>query len=178
MKGRRSVALAPQVPMPRQGRLRPTVSLVRWAVLTTTTTSGLRAKCAILGPSHPTMLTNWSLRMQHNVPIVLPERLMATRTLVARALYVKLARQTQQHDPSTKVRAYDVTPAGGPTLKDRPFAQFVHRAPTVARPILTVACPVMHRKGLCVKAALGTLVQRLDTLLSSQLLRVVATRRN
>ena len=94
-KGRRNVARAPQAPMLCQGQHQPTASRVPWVELTTTTTSGLRAKSAVQGPSRQTTRTNWSRRMLHHARVVLLERLMATRTLAAHALYVQSARRIQ-----------------------------------------------------------------------------------
>ena len=177
-KGRRNVARAPQVPMLHQDQLRPTVWRVQRVELTTTTTSGRHAKNAVLGPSRQTTRTSWSLRMQLNVPIALPGRLMATRTLAPHALYVQSAQRTQQHDPSMQVRAYDATPGGGPTVKEWQGAQSVQKGPTAAQAILMDACPAMHPKGPSVESALDTLAQRLDTMQSSWLPIMVATRQN
>ena len=177
-KGRRNVAHAPQVPMLHQDQLRATVWRVQRVELTMTTTSGRHAKNAVLGPSRQTTRTSWSFRMQLNVPIALPGRLMATRTLAAHALYVQSARRTQQHDPSTKVRAYDATLGGGPTMKDCPFTLCVQKGPTAAKAILMDACPAMHPKGPSVESARDTLAQRLDILQSSWLPIMVATRRS
>ena len=66
---------------------------------------------------------------------------MAIRTLAAHALYVQSVRRIQQHDLSTKVRAYGATPGGGPTLKDCPSAQSVKKGPTAAQAILDVSTP-------------------------------------
>ena len=177
-KGRRNVAHAPQVPMLHQDQLRSTVWRVQWVELTMTTTSGRHAKNVVPGPSRQTTRTSWSLRTQRTVQIALLGRLMATRTLALHVLCVQSARRTQQHDPSTKVRAYDATLGGGPTMKDCPFALCVQKGPTAAQAILMDACLVMHRKGLSVKVALDTLVQRLDTMQSSWLPIMVATRQN
>ena len=177
-KGRRNVARAPQGPMPHQDQLRPTVWRVQWVELTTTTTSGHHAKSAVLGPSRQTTRTSWSLRMQLTVQTALPGRLMATRTLAAHALYVQSARRTQQHDPSTKVRAHDATPAVGPTVKEWQVAQAVQKGPTAAQVILMDACPAMHPKGPCAESARDTLARRLDILQSLWLPMMVVTRRS
>ena len=175
-KGRHNVARAPQVPMLHQDQLRPTVWRVQRVELTTTTTSGRHAKNAVLGPSRQTTRTSWSLRTPRAVQIAHPGRLMATRTLAPHALYVQSARRTQQHDPSTKVRAYDATLGGGPTVKEWQGAQSVQKGPTEA--ILMDACPAMHPKGPSVESARDTLARRLDILQSSWLPIMVATRRS
>ena len=110
--------------------------------------------------------------------VALPGRLMATRTLAAHALVCQSARRIQQHDPSTKVRAYGATPAGGPTLKDCPACPGVEKGPTAAQAILMDACPAMHPKGLFVESARDTLARRLDILQSSWLPIMVATQRS
>ena len=177
-KGRRNVARAPQVPMLHQDQLRPTVWRVQRVELTMTTTSGRHAKNAVLGPSRQTTRTSWSLRTPRNVPTVLPGRLMATRTLAPHALCVQSARRIQQHDPSTKVRAYDATLGGGPTLKELRLALCVKKGPTAAQTILMDACPAMHPKGPSVESARDTLARRLDILQSSWLPIMVATQRS
>ena len=175
-KGRRNVARAPQVPMLHQDQLRPTVWRVQRVELTMTTTSGRHAKNAVLGPSRQTTRTSWSLRTQRHVRVAHPGRLMATRTLAPHALYVQSARRTQQHDPSTKVRAYDATPGGGLTVKEWQGAQSVQKGPTAAQTILMDACPAMHPKGPSVESARDTLARRLDILQSSWYPLMVATR--
>ena len=177
-KGRHNVARAPQVPMPRQGQHRSTASRVPWVELTPTTISGLRAKSVVLGPSRQTTRMNWSLRTPCNVPIVLPGRLMATRTLAARVLCVRPARQTQPHDPSTKMRAYDATLGGGPTVKEWQAAQIVQQEPIEVQGTLMDACLAMHHGVRFVKSARDTRTPRLDTLRSSWPAKVVATRRS
>ena len=177
-KGRRNVARAPQVPMLHQDQLRPTVWRVQRVELTMTTTSGRHAKNAALGPSRQTTRTSWSLRTPRTVQIAHPGRLMATRTLAPHALYVQSARRIRQHDPSTKVRAYDATPGGGPTVKDCPFALCVQKGPTAAQAILMGACPAIHPKGPSVESARDTLARRLDILQSSWYPLMVATRQS
>ena len=129
-KGRRNVAHAPQVPMLHQDQLRATVWRVQRVELTMTTTSGRHAKNAVLGPSRQTTRTNWSLPTPRHVRVALPGRLMAIRTLAAHALYVQSVRRIQQHDLSTKVRAYDATPGGGPTVKEWQGVLCVQKGPT------------------------------------------------
>ena len=149
-KGRRNVAHAPQAPMLHQDQLRPTVWRVQRVELTMTTTSGRHAKSVVLGPSRQTTRTSWSLRTPRTVQTVLPGRLMATRTLAPHALCVQSGRQIQQHDPSTKVRAYDATLGGGPTVKDCPFALCVQKAPTaeLQRKSACNAMPQLDRRAL------------------------------
>ena len=175
LKGRRSVALAPQVPMPRQGRLRPTVSLVRWAVLTTTTTSGLRAKCAILGPSHPTMPMSLSYPMPHSVRIAELEHSMTTQTRALHARCVPLEGPIQQRDQSPRVHASVVRPADGPTLKGHLSALCVKREHTEDQTISTGAWHAMRHRGA--SQDLLTLSPPLGTSQSSQAARAVTTRR-
>ncbi len=177
-KGGRNVAHAPQVPMLHQDQLRATVWRVQRVELTMTTTSGRHAKNAVLGPSRQTTRTSWSLRTPRTVQTVLPGRLMATRTLAPHALCVQSARRIQQHDPSTKVRAYDATLGGGPTVKDCPFALCVQKGPTAAQAILMDACPAMHPKGPSVESARDTLARRLDILQSSWYPLMVAIRQS
>ena len=177
-KGRRNVARAPQVPMLHQDQLRPTVWRVQRVELTMTTTSGRHAKNAVLGPSRQTTRTGWSLRTPRTVQNVALGRLMGTRTLAPHALCVQSARRIQQHDLSTKVRAYDATLGGGPTVKEWQGVLCVQKAPTAAQPILMDACPAMHPKGPSVESAHGTLARRLDILQSLWLPIIVAPRRS
>ena len=177
-KGRRNVAHAPQVPMLHQDQLRATVWRVQRVELTMTTTSGRHAKNAVLGPSRQTTRTSWSLPTPRTVQNVALGRLMGTRTLAPHALCVQSARRTQQHDLSTKVRAYDATLGGGPTVKDCPFALCVQKGPTAVQTILMDACPAMHPKGPSVESARDTLARRLVILQSSCLPIMVATRRS
>ena len=177
-KGRRNVAHAPQVPMLHQDQLRATVWRVQRVELTMTTTSGRHAKNAVLGPSRQTARTSWSLRTPRHVRVAHPGRLMAIRTLAAHALCVQSARRTQQHDLSTKVRAYAANPGGGPIVKEWQGVQSVQKGPTAAQAILMGACPAMHPKGPSVESARDTLARRLDILQSSWLPIMVATRQS
>jgi hypothetical protein len=174
-KDRRSAALVPQVLMLHPAQLPPTVLVARWVELMATATSGLRAKCAILGPSHPTMLMSLSYPMPHSVRIAHPEHLMTMQTRALHARCVPLEGPIQQRDQSPRVHAFPVKPADGPTLKECRSALCVKRERTVDQTISTGAWHAMRHRGA--SQDLLTLSPPLDTSQSSQAARAVTTRR-